>query len=43
MASMRGKRVKYLRNHLTMLKMTKEFDKHLIYVGYHVYIFWELA
>ena len=42
MASMRGKRLKYLRNHFTMLKMTKEFDKQLIYVGNDVYI-WELA
>ena len=43
MASMRGKRLKYLRNHFTMLEMTKEFDKQLIYVGNDVYIFWELA
>ena len=42
MASMRGKRLKYLRNHFTMLKMTLEFDKRLIYVGNDVYI-WELA
>ena len=32
MASMRGKQPKYLRNHFTMLKMTEEFDKRLIYV-----------
>ena len=32
MASMRGKRLKYLRNHYTMLQMTDEFDKRLIYV-----------
>ena len=42
MTSMRGNRLKYLRNHFTMLKMTKEFDKRLIYVGNDVYI-WELA
>ena len=32
MASMRGKRLKYLRNHYTMLEMTDEFDKRLISV-----------
>ena len=42
MASMRGKRLKYLRNHSTMLKMIEEFDKRLIYVGNDVYIL-ELA
>ena len=42
MASMRGKQPKYLTNHLTMLEMTEEFDKRLIYVGIDVYI-WELA
>ena len=42
MASIRGKRLKYLRNHFTMLEMTQEFDKRLIYVGNDVYI-WELA
>ena len=42
MASMRGERLKYLRNHFTMLEMTQEFDKMLIYVGNDVYI-WELA
>ena len=42
MASMRGKRLKYLRNHFTMLKMTQEFKKLPIYVGNDVYI-WELA
>ena len=42
MASMRGKRLKYLRNHFTMLEMTEEFDKWLIYVGNDVYI-WQLA
>ena len=39
---MRGKRLKYLRNHFTMLEMTQEFDKGLIYVLNDVYI-WELA
>ena len=42
MASMRGKRFKYLRNHFTMLEITLKFDKRLIYVGNDVYI-WELA
>ena len=42
MASMRGKRLKYLRNHFTILEMTQEFDKRLIYVLNDVYI-WELA
>ena len=42
MASMRGKRLKYLRNHFTMLEMTQEFDKRIIYVLNDVYI-WELA
>ena len=42
MASMRDERLKYLRNHFTMLEMTQEFDKRLIYVGNDVYI-WELA
>ena len=42
MASMRGKRLKYLRNDFTMLEMTQEFDKRLIYVLNDVYI-WELA
>ena len=32
MASMRGKKPKYLRNHSTILEMTYEFDKGLIYV-----------
>ena len=35
---MRGKQPKYLRNHFTMLEMTEEFDKQLIYVGNDVYI-----
>ena len=42
MASMRGKRLNYLRNGFTMLEMTLEFDKRLIYVGNDVHI-WELA
>ena len=42
MASMRGKRLKCLRNHFTMFQMTLEFDKRLIYVGNDVYI-WELV
>ena len=42
MASMRGKRLKYLRNHFPMLKIIEQFDKRLIYVGNDVYI-WELA
>ena len=42
MASMRGKRLKQLRNQLPMLEITKEFDKRLIYVGNDVYV-WELA
>ena len=42
MASMRIKRLKYLRNHFTMFKLTEEFDKRLIYVGNDVYI-WEFA
>ena len=37
-SSMRGKRLKSLRNHFTILKMTLEFDKRLIYVGNDVYI-----
>ena len=42
MPSMRGKRLKYLRNHFSMLEMTQEIDKRLMYVGNDVYI-WELA
>ena len=42
MASMCGKRLKYLRKDFTMLKMTSEFDKRLIYVGNDVYM-WEMA
>ena len=32
MASMCGKRLKYHRNCFTMLEMTEDFDKRLIYV-----------
>ena len=39
---MHGARLKYLRNGLTMLEMTYEFDKGLKYVGNDVYV-WELA
>ena len=42
MASMCGGRLKYLRNGFTMLEMTSEFDKWLIYVGNDVYM-WEMA
>ena len=38
MASMRVKRLKYLRNDFTMLEMTQEFDKRLIYLE-----IWEMA
>ena len=33
------KRIKYLRNGFTMLKMTSEFDKRLICMGNDVFIF----
>ena len=42
MASMCGKRRKCLRNGITMLKFTEEFDKRLIYVGKDVHM-WEMA
>ena len=42
MASMYGRRLKYLRKGFTMLEMTYEFDKWLIYVGNDVYM-WEMA
>ena len=42
MVSMRGKRLKYLRNGFTVLEMTYEFDKRLIYVGNDVDL-WEMA
>ena len=38
MSSMFGGRLKYLRNGFTMLEMTEEFDKWLIYVGNEVYM-----
>ena len=38
MASMCAKRLTYLRNDFTMLEMTYEFDKRLIYVGNDVYM-----
>ena len=34
--------LKYLRNGFTMLEMTYELDKQLIYVGNDVYM-WEMA
>ena len=33
MPSMFGKRIEYLRNEFTMLKMIEEFDKRLICMG----------
>ena len=42
MAQICGKRFKYIRNDFTMLKMDKEFDKRLKYVGNDVYM-WEMA
>ena len=42
MDSMCGNRFKYLRNRFTMLEMTEEFDKPLIYVGNDVHL-WEMA
>ena len=36
-----GKRQKYI-NGFTMLEMTEDFDKRLIYVGNDVYM-WEMA
>ena len=41
MASMRGKRLKYLRNGFTLLEMTEEFEKRHIYVLNDVYM-WEM-
>ena len=41
MAWMCGIRLKYHRNGLTMLEMTEDFDKRLIYVGNDVYM-WEM-
>ena len=42
MPRMCGKRIKYLRNGFTMLKMINEFDKWLICMGNDVYM-WEIA
>ena len=42
MASMCGERLKYLRKGFTMLEMTSEFDKGLIYVGNDASM-WEMA
>ena len=39
MASMCGKRLRYLRNGFSMLEMAEEFDKRLKYVGNDVYMF----
>ena len=38
MASMRGKRLKYLRNGFSLLEMTEEFDKRYMYVLNDVYM-----
>ena len=42
MASKCAGRLKYLRNGFTMLEITSESDKWLIYVGNDVYM-WEMA
>ena len=42
MPSMCGKRIKYLRNGFTMLKMIEQFDKRLICKGNDVCM-WEIA
>ena len=42
MASICGKRLKYLRKTFTMLEMTEEFVEHLIYVGNDVHM-WEMT
>ena len=42
MASMCDGQRKYIRNGFTMLEMTEEFDKWLIYVGNYVYM-WEMV
>ena len=39
MPQMCGKRIKYLRNDFTMLKMISEFDKRLICMGNDVFMF----
>ena len=38
MALMCGKRPKYHRNGFTMLEMTEDFDKPVIYMGNDVYM-----
>ena len=38
MTSMCGKRIKYLRNGITMLEMTEEFYKRLIYLRNDAYM-----
>ena len=46
MASMRGKRLKYLRDGFTLLEMTEEFDTRQIYVLKYVgnnVDMWEMA
>ena len=42
MASMCGKRLQYLTNGFTIVQMTEEFDKRLLYVGNDIYM-WEMA
>ena len=42
MASMCAKLLKYLRNGITMLEMTEEFDKRLKYLRNDIYK-WEMA
>ena len=42
MASMCGERLQYLTNRFTMLQMTEEIDKRLIYVGNDIYM-WGMA
>ena len=42
MAQIHGAKLKCLRNGITMLKMAKEFDKRLKYVGNDLYM-WEMA
>ena len=42
MASIRGKRLKYLRDGFTLLEMTEEFDTRQIYVLNDVHM-WEMA
>ena len=42
MPCMCGKRIKYLRNGFTKLKMISEFDKRLICMGNDVFM-WQIA